>query len=86
MLILTPLTHPPTHPQSPDGATIVSASADETLRFWNIFGSTPTPAKPLTPPRGQGVGAGSQGTGGSARKRPYEYDSSLLAGPAVHLR
>lgn len=25
--------------QSPDGSTVVSAAADETLRFWNIFGS-----------------------------------------------
>lgn len=25
--------------QSPDGMTTVSAAPDETLRFWNIFGS-----------------------------------------------
>ena len=24
--------------QSPDGCTVVSAAADETLRFWNVFG------------------------------------------------
>ena len=24
---------------SPDGSTIVSASADDTIRFWEIFGS-----------------------------------------------
>lgn len=23
--------------QSPDGATVVSAAADETLRFWKVF-------------------------------------------------
>jgi cell division cycle protein 20 (cofactor of APC complex) len=28
--------------KSPDGSTIVSASADETLRFWDIFGSAGT--------------------------------------------
>lgn len=28
--------------QSPDNTTIVSASADETLRFWDIFGTGPT--------------------------------------------
>jgi cell division cycle protein 20 (cofactor of APC complex) len=27
---------------SPDGASVVSAAADETLRFWNVFGS-PSP-------------------------------------------
>lgn len=26
---------------SPDGSCIVSAAADETLRFWDIFGSAP---------------------------------------------
>uniref|UniRef100_A0A0A9FAI3 Cell division cycle protein 20 n=1 Tax=Arundo donax TaxID=35708 RepID=A0A0A9FAI3_ARUDO len=25
--------------QSPDGCTVVSAAADETLRFWNVFGT-----------------------------------------------
>lgn len=25
--------------QSPDGATVVSAAPDETIRFWNVFGS-----------------------------------------------
>ena len=24
---------------SPDGASVVSAAADETLRFWNVFGT-----------------------------------------------
>jgi cell division cycle protein 20 (cofactor of APC complex) len=27
--------------QSPDGATVASAAADETLRFWSVFGDTP---------------------------------------------
>ena len=26
---------------SPDGSTVVSAAADETLRFWDMFGSPP---------------------------------------------
>lgn len=28
--------------QSPDGASVVSAAADETLRFWDVFGSPPS--------------------------------------------
>ena len=29
--------------QSPDGCTVASAAADETLRFWNVFGAPETP-------------------------------------------
>ncbi|KQJ84383.1 cell division cycle 20.2, cofactor of APC complex [Brachypodium distachyon] len=29
--------------QSPDGCTVASAAADETLRFWNVFGTPDTP-------------------------------------------
>ncbi|KAL2325929.1 hypothetical protein Fmac_024987 [Flemingia macrophylla] len=32
--------------QSPDGSTVASAAGDETLRFWNVFG-TPQVSKPL---------------------------------------
>lgn len=31
--------------QSPDGCTVASAAGDETLRFWNVFG-TPEVQKP----------------------------------------
>jgi cell division cycle protein 20 (cofactor of APC complex) len=31
--------------QSPDGACVVSAAADETLRFWDVFGSAPNERK-----------------------------------------
>lgn len=31
--------------QSPDGASIVSAAADETLRFWDVFGPNPNKKK-----------------------------------------
>jgi cell division cycle protein 20 (cofactor of APC complex) len=27
--------------QSPDGTSVVSAAADETLRFWDVFGPNP---------------------------------------------
>lgn len=29
--------------QSPDGSTVASAAADETLRFWNVFGTSEAP-------------------------------------------
>mmetsp|Transcript_13874 Transcript_13874/g.29757 ORF Transcript_13874/g.29757 Transcript_13874/m.29757 type:complete len:828 (+) Transcript_13874:244-2727(+) len=31
--------------QSPDGGSVVSAAADETLRFWDVFGSPPNERK-----------------------------------------
>lgn len=31
--------------QSPDGASVVSAAADETLRFWDVFGQNPNQKK-----------------------------------------
>lgn len=45
---------------SPDGSTVVSAAADETLRFWDMFGSPPN-AKV----RGKGAGHGGGGVGGA---------------------
>jgi cell division cycle protein 20 (cofactor of APC complex) len=38
--------------QSPDGETVVSGAADETLRFWKVFG----PAKRKS--KGSGLGGG----------------------------
>lgn len=34
---------------SPDGSTVVSGAADETLRFWKIFGSENAVAAPVAP-------------------------------------
>jgi cell division cycle protein 20 (cofactor of APC complex) len=34
--------------QSPDGASVVSAAADETLRFWDVFGSPPSKSQRKT--------------------------------------
>ena len=31
--------------QSPDGSTVVSAAADETLRFWKVFGNNSLSSK-----------------------------------------
>ena len=31
--------------QSPDSGCVVSAAADETLRFWDVFGSPPNERK-----------------------------------------
>ncbi|XP_057721595.1 cell division cycle 20.2, cofactor of APC complex-like [Arachis stenosperma] len=43
--------------QSPDGCTVASAAGDETLRFWNVFGtpeaSKPAPKATNTPPFAQ---------------------------------
>ena len=63
--------------QSPDGDMIVSASADETLRFWNIFGSatssiagsatkskTPSSMSPKRDGSGSGVNTHATLTGG----------------------
>ncbi len=45
--------------QSPDGGTVVSAAADETLRFWSIFGKAAAPKE-----RGGGLLAQGQGLAG----------------------
>jgi len=34
--------------QSPDGYTVASAAADETLRFWQVFGAPDTSKKAKT--------------------------------------
>lgn len=34
---------------SPDGSTVVSAAGDESLRFWNIFGSAPSRRSSIMP-------------------------------------
>ena len=49
--------------QSPDGATVVSAAADETLRFWSIFGSPPS-ARRRSAGLGGGGGLSPGGAGG----------------------
>ncbi|KAK4279796.1 hypothetical protein QN277_011512 [Acacia crassicarpa] len=38
--------------QSPDGCTVASAAADETLRFWNVFGA-PQATKPVPKARSE---------------------------------
>ena len=38
--------------QSPDGSTVVSAAADETLRFWKCFGDAPVAQKVRPGPHG----------------------------------
>jgi cell division cycle protein 20 (cofactor of APC complex) len=49
--------------QSPDGATVVSAAGDETLRFWNVF-SAPDPST-NTVSIGNGARTGKDGVKGS---------------------
>ncbi|KAG7366807.1 cell division cycle protein 20 [Nitzschia inconspicua] len=34
---------------SPDGSTVVSAAGDESLRFWNVFGSAPQTSRSVLP-------------------------------------
>jgi cell division cycle protein 20 (cofactor of APC complex) len=43
--------------QSPDGTTVVSAAADETLRFWRCFGEPAGAA-----PKGAGAKLGAAGS------------------------
>jgi cell division cycle protein 20 (cofactor of APC complex) len=55
---------------SPDGSCVVSAAADETLRFWDIFGSAPnknTSARSLLAFGGGGIGHGGGGMALSLR-------------------
>ena len=46
--------------QSPDGASVVTAGADETLRFWRVFGEPPAAA-----PKGDAKAATAAGTSAS---------------------
>ncbi|KAL7547014.1 hypothetical protein ACHAWF_010327 [Thalassiosira exigua] len=47
--------------QSPDGGCVVSAAADETLRFWDVFGSPPSERK------GNDLAMGNFGSGAMIR-------------------
>ena len=55
--------------QSPDGATVASAAADETLRFWNVFASSDqTNARAKKSGGGSSIGGGlSSNLGGRIR-------------------
>ena len=55
--------------QSPDGATVASAAADETLRFWNVFASSDqTNARAKKSSGGSSIGGGlSSNLGGRIR-------------------
>ena len=57
--------------KSPDGETIVSAGADETLRFWPIFGAG----------GGTGKGKGQSPSRSPAAGRKRSYDGAGDAGP-----
>ena len=62
--------------QSPDGASVVTAGADETLRFWRVFGEPATAAS-------KGARPGGGGGGGAARCPPAPL--RLLPPPAACL-
>jgi len=56
--------------QSPDGETVVSAAADETLRFWNIFG----------PSAGGPPGASRKSPGSAGKDPTFNSPSNKLGG------
>ncbi|KAG5176939.1 WD40-repeat-containing domain protein [Tribonema minus] len=55
---------------SPDGATVVSAAADETLRFWEVFANVPAR-------RGGGGGGGGGGGSGGGRQQALHGLSAM---------
>eukprot|EP00633_Aureoumbra_lagunensis_P006745 CAMPEP_0197310220 /NCGR_PEP_ID=MMETSP0891-20130614/8835_1 /TAXON_ID=44058 ORGANISM="Aureoumbra lagunensis, Strain CCMP1510" /NCGR_SAMPLE_ID=MMETSP0891 /ASSEMBLY_ACC=CAM_ASM_000534 /LENGTH=625 /DNA_ID=CAMNT_0042795761 /DNA_START=71 /DNA_END=1948 /DNA_ORIENTATION=+ len=78
--------------QSPDGETVVSAAADETLRFWNIFASSPAvssrhkrPSQSGTSTAGTSTPARSSSSGGSGGTSNNLPASPLDLGGAVTL-
>ena len=49
---------------SPDGSTVVSAAADETLRLWKCFAMDPVKKKAVE----KGISSGKNGGGGGSLK------------------
>ena len=62
--------------KSPDGSTICSASADETLRCWGIFG-------PSVAGSASSYGGGGGGGGGEVAAGAWDVSSPRRDGPAA---
>ena len=69
---------------SPDGASVVSAAADETLRFWNVFGNSSAFCRAASGAGGGGGGGAGSGGGVGAGLLPLPLAGDWPLGNHTH--